>query len=212
VTPDGDAMPPTVPSAIARLLRSSGPRQGKRGIKHLVWSWKGRRIANPPLPRRVESILFVCLGNICRSPFAEALAFERLRTSGTRPLRVSSAGIRTQQAAEPPPEARMVAAGYGLSLEQHRPRLLTDELMAAHDMVVVMESPQMDLLRQRYPKHADRVFLLSLFDSAAFGLDRYFIVDPFGSPRAAYEGCYQRIDRTVTAMLAGLHEPVDKAR
>ena len=190
-------------NTVSRVLRSGGAMQMKRSLRNLWWTWKGRAIANPPLPARVDSILFVCLGNICRSPFAEVIAGERVRTAA-KPRRVSSAGIRTRQAAEPPPDAKTVAAGYGVSLDAHRPRPLTDDLMASHDMIVVMESAQMELLRRMYPRRADRVFLLSLFDAEASGVNRYAIADPFGSPRSAYEACYERIDRTVNALLLAL--------
>jgi protein-tyrosine phosphatase len=192
-------------NAITRVLRSGGATQVKRGLRNLWWTVKGRGIANPPLPARVDALLFVCLGNICRSPFAEVIASERLRGSAS-PRRVSSAGIRTRQAAEAPPDARAVASRYGVSLDEHRPRPLTEQLMAAHDMVIVMESSQMDLLRRLYPRHAERVFLLSLFDAEAAGADRYTIMDPFGSPRAVFEACYARIDRTVVSLLSTLDQ------
>lgn len=93
---------------------------------------------------------------------------------------------------------------FGVSLDGHRPRTLTRELMDAHDMIVVMESSQMELLRTRHRELRDRVFLLSLFDEGASGLERYTISDPFGLPRAAYEECYRRIDCAVEALLTAL--------
>ena len=46
----------------------------KRPARNVRWRIRGRGIANPPLPHRVSSVLFVCLGNICRSPFGALLA------------------------------------------------------------------------------------------------------------------------------------------
>jgi protein-tyrosine phosphatase len=189
---------------IESLLRHPIVVPVKRATKDLWWRYKGLSIANPPLPARVGSVLFVCLGNICRSPFAEAIASERLAALPGRKLRFGSAGIRVTQGAAPPPEARRVAARLGLSLDAHRPQPLTPELIRAYDLIVVMEAGQMDDLRSEYAVDASRVVLLSLFDAGARGRSRYVIADPFGQSEHAYVECYRRIDRAVTALIAAL--------
>jgi protein-tyrosine phosphatase len=188
---------------LTAILRHPALQSLKRATRSVWWRYRVRAIANPPVPARVESVLFVCLGNICRSPFAELIAAHRVGSSPGG-IRFMSAGIRTKQAAEPPEDAKQVAQVFGVSLDQHRPRSLTRELMAAHDIVVVMESGQMELLRTMYPELRGRVFLLSLFEEGVSGLERYAISDPFGLPRAAYEECYRRIDGAVTALLTSL--------
>lgn len=195
--------------AIAGLLTSSVAMAVKRPLRDLVWAIKGASLRNPPLPAKVESILFVCLGNICRSPFAAVLAERKLAaTEGVR-IRCGSAGIRTKQAAKSPEEACLVATEYGLSLEGHRPTTLTRELMDAHDLIVVMEAAQMLDLRGSYPDAIERVVLLSLFDSdGARGYDRYNIADPFSQPREAFEACYRRIDRALSNLLSQLGDRV----
>jgi len=186
-------------------LRHPAFRPLKRVTKDVWWRYKGRSIANPPLPADVRSVLFVCLGNICRSPFAAVLAERRARDWSIGAIRCSSAGIKTRQAAKPPVEAREVAATFGVSLDAHRPRPLTREVAEAHDMIVVMENSQRDLLHTLFPDLRDRIFLLSMFDACAVGTDRYNIADPFGQPRAAFEVCYLRIERAVVALIRSMH-------
>ena len=186
---------------LSSILRHPALQPLKRATKNVWWRYRGRAIVNPPVPARVESVLFVCLGNICRSPFAEVIAAKRAN-SGSGDIRFMSAGIHTKQAAEPPEHARNVAEMFGVSLRDHRPRMLTRELIDACDMIVVMETSQLELLRTTYSEYRDRVFLLSLFEEGASGLERYAIADPFGLPRAAFEQCFQRIDRAVAALLA----------
>lgn len=186
------------------ILRHPVVAPVKRATRNLWWRYKGVSIINPPLPAGTRSVLFVCLGNICRSPFAEALASRRLAAFSTRIVRFGSAGIRITQGAAPPLEARRVASGFGVSLDEHRPRLLTRELISAYDLIVVMEAGQMDHLRTTYPADKHRVVLLSLFDAGAGGRERYVIADPFGLSELAYVECYKRIDRTVAALITAL--------
>jgi protein-tyrosine phosphatase len=197
-----------VPSLMARalggVLRHPATRTARRAARDVWWRVKGHSIRNPPVPANPRAILFVCLGNICRSPFAERVATARLREFGQRPAKCASAGIRTTQAAEPPPEAKLAARRYGVSLDRHRPQQLTKELVSAYDMIIVMESSQAESLRRLYAECHDRVFLLPLFDQGAAGFDRFHIVDPFSQPLTAFEHCYHRIDRAVLQLIEGI--------
>jgi protein-tyrosine phosphatase len=186
------------------VLRHPVMQPLKRAIRNAWWRYRGQSIVNPPLPAGVRSVLFVCLGNICRSPFAAVTAAKRAGTGSLDGLHFSSAGLRTKPGAEPPEEARQTAELFDVTLAGHRPRALTRELMDAHDMILVMEGSQMDLLRTMYPDLRNRVFLLPLFDEGTSGLERYSIEDPFGLPRPSYEACYRRIDRAVVALLTAL--------
>lgn len=174
----------------------------RRPLREAWWWFKGMNVANPPLPADVRSMLFVCLGNICRSPFAELIAARRLEQARDTRIRCASAGIRTTQAARPPDDAREVARTFGVSLDAHRPQTLTRKLVDEYDLIVVMELQQLEILREAYPDAADRIVLLPLFDSdAATPYERVNIQDPFARPREAFVACYQRIDRSVDALL-----------
>ena len=175
----------------------------KRLAKDAWWRHKGRSIFNPPMPSGARSVLFVCLGNICRSPFAEAIATRRVQ-GGSGSIRFNSAGLKTKQAAEPPLDARRAAATFGVSLNRHRPRSLTRELVVSHDVIVVMEPGHRDHICATYPEAADRVLLLALFDENATGLERYIIADPFGMAASVYQECYQRIERALNVLLPAI--------
>ena len=159
-------------------------------------------LTNPPLPGAFTSIIFVCLGNICRSPFAALLMERRLTDVNVVGIRCASAGIRTTQSGRSPDEACNAAAPYGLSLENHRPQTLTRELVDSHDVIVVMDAAQLLELRTSYPDAADRILLLSLFDPELSAYERYNILDPFARSRADFDRCYGRIDRAISNFLA----------
>lgn len=178
----------------------------KRQLKDAWWSVKGRGVINPPLPPEVRSILFVCLGNICRSPFAAVLTEQRLREQGVTGIRCASAGIKIRQGSRVPEAGCDVAEkAYGLSLGEHRPQPLTRELAAGFDLIVVMEAPQLEQLRAEYPQARPRIMLLSLFDvDDVRPHQRYHIDDPYSQSRAVFEASYRRIDRAVMRLLETL--------
>ena len=90
-------------------------------------------------------ILFVCFGNICRSPMAEGIARDIVarRYPGAQSLvRVSSAGVGAQDGNPPTPEAVEAMAERGIDISSHRARKVTAEILAAADLVLAMEQRQ----------------------------------------------------------------------
>ncbi|MDF1524122.1 MAG: hypothetical protein P1P87_15060, partial [Trueperaceae bacterium] len=98
-------------------------------------------------------VLFVCTGNICRSPTAEGV----LRTLAARAgiaLEVDSAGLLAAHAGEPPdPRARAAAARRGYDLDALRARPLRAEELSAFDHVWVMDRGHLNLVRRRFGDH-----------------------------------------------------------
>lgn len=188
-----------VARSLTWVLRHPAAMAVKRRLRDLGWRISGETAVNPAIRPGVRSIVFVCLGNICRSPFAGRLAAQR---AGPLALRIDSAGLRPTQAARPPADAVRAAAPYGVDLEDHVPAVLTPDVVEASDLIVVMEPAQRDAVTTRFPGAAGRVVLLSLFDEEARGYDRMHIEDPFMQGAAAFARCYRRIDRAVSALLA----------
>lgn len=171
-----------------------------KGLKDVWWRLRGASIRNPE-PGPVGSMVFVCLGNICRSPFAALAAERELRARGRTDITVTSAGIRARSDGLPPADARAAAAGRGLSLDGHRTQLLSADVVSISDLIVVMEASQWWALRAAYPDAADRIVLLPLLGAEpAGGYERFNIADPFGRSSEAFDSCYRRIDALVAAL------------
>jgi protein-tyrosine-phosphatase len=86
----------------------------------------------------VKRILFVCTGNICRSPLAEALLKRALHERGVEEMSVESAGTGAWDGAPASEGAYLVALERGLDLSGHRARLLTREIVEDAAMILTM--------------------------------------------------------------------------
>ena len=181
----------------SRLVRSR--------VRDAWWEARGLGLRNPALPARRRTLLFVCKGNICRSPFAAIAATRRLEDAGIRDVSCSSAGFKLSGETRSPRQAVEAARRYGVSLESHRSTALTVGLMQAADAVIVMEAAHLTLLRRRYPAQRSRIYLLPLYSPEADrcrGYLRYTIVDPYGQPRQAFDVCYARVAKALDGMFA----------
>lgn len=184
------------------LLKARLVRTTRATLRNGWWHAKGRGLRNPPLPSKVRTIVFVCKGNICRSPYAALVASRALKEAGLAAVRCLSAGITAKQATGCPIEAVEVASSRGLSLHEHAPAPLSAAMVGESDMLVVMEAAQLSEIGARWPESRGKLWLLALVDPhPANAHERYNIPDPFGRPRLDFEACYDRIGRAVTGLV-----------
>jgi low molecular weight protein-tyrosine phosphatase len=147
-------------------------------------------------------ILFVCLGNVCRSPLAEEILRSKLDAAGLADLvSVDSAGTSSYNAGRPPDwRARWCARRHGLSISDQRARQFVTDDFDRFDEICVMDRK---LMRQvlslaRDDEDRRRVALLSV-DS-----EEKEIADPVHGTLADFEQTYSAIDHACDALVARL--------
>ena len=144
---------------------------------------------------RQRLIVFVCTGNVCRSPMAEYMFREAAgRAMGWE---VVSAGVAAAYGVPASREAVEVLAEQGVDLRMHSSRPLTHELAKQADLLVVMTNMHRDLIQALFPDVLDKVVLLRSFDPASDSED---IEDPIGSSH----DMYRKVRDEIAAALPGL--------
>ncbi len=143
----------------------------------------------------IESILFVCTGNLCRSPMAEALMRARLAADGGH-FRTASAGLAAPVGEPASPAAIELLARRGLDLAAHRAHQITREIAVEHDLILVMEQQQRYELLQRWPLLRGRVHRL---DDAPEAGD---IPDPWGQSLKVYAQVLAQIEPAIEVWAA----------
>jgi len=138
--------------------------------------------------RRPGSVLVVCHGNICRSPFAAAALRRALTGTG---IAVASAGF-VGPGRRPPPDAIAVAARHDVDLSAHRSRLLDQATVRGAGLVVVMDMDQRRAICSRFGLARRDVVVLGDFDPAP--IETRTVRDPLNAPPAVFEAVYARID------------------
>src|SRR5476651_609554 len=146
----------------------------------------------------MKTILFICTGNVCRSPMAEALFRRAVRGRGE--FRVLSAGIGAMDGHAPTQHSVTAMRELGVDISAQRSRMLTAELIRQADFIFGMTHGHVDTISLLYPPAAEKTFLLREFDET---LDPYEkdISDPIGSPYDVYAHCRDQIEQGIAALL-----------
>lgn len=131
------------------------------------------RLAGAGQPRK---ILFLCYGNICRSPLAAALAEPKLGG-----IEIESAGFHDQTGRSCPEKILHIAASFGVDLSQHRSTRVTREQLRDADLVIAMDLENLELLKREFPEALSRTTLLGLFAHPA----TMAIADPYNAEQPA---------------------------
>jgi protein-tyrosine-phosphatase len=170
-----------------RHTRKEATARAYQRIKCLCLAYE--RMKQPSaMPQPLRSILFVCQGNIIRSPLAATYFIEWAKKNGLV-INVNSVGMETHPGKPAHALAKQFAHQHGLSLQCHSTTPLSRDLIKESDLVLVMEVAQKDLLSKLYTQDRDKVFILVQF----CGNGSIEITDPYCGTQEDFKSCIGRI-------------------
>ncbi len=146
----------------------------------------------------MKTILFICTGNVCRSPMAEALFRHAIKGRGE--FRAVSAGIGALDGQPPTPHSVRAMRELGVDISGQRSRVLTTELVRSADIILGMTHGHVDTIALLYPMAAEKTFLLREFDETLEPYEKD-ISDPIGSPFDIYVECRDQIEQGIASLL-----------
>jgi len=147
----------------------------------------------------VKSVLFVCTGNICRSPIAEGL-FRRL-TGNRKDIEVASAGVHAVRGQPPSLYAVEVCAEEGTNISDLRSQPLTGALVDQATHIFAMTGAHVETIQTLFPQSAEKTFLIREFEQPGTTVWRD-VPDPIGLGREVYEDCARIIKNALPSVLA----------
>jgi protein-tyrosine phosphatase len=159
-----------------------------------------RKRLRPPVTAR--SFVFVCFGNIMRSPMCEALMNRALTVLSNAQITAVSAGLNAVPGRPAHPWAITAAREWGISLENHRSRLLTAEIVNQADVLFVMDYQNLVQLLTRYPESRGKVFMLSAYASEE--KCPVEIRDPYYAGEQGTRSCYEILNTCIQSLVRNL--------
>jgi len=139
----------------------------------------------------MSGIVFVCTGNICRSPMAEGILRHRLEAEDIQGIGVSSMGVSGLDHFPATEPAQQACEEHGIDISGHRSRAIIGEEIQDADWVFCMEPGHQKFLNTYFPWHKDQFALLAAWPDKP---NRKSIVpDPMGRPIDYYRDVYDQI-------------------
>ncbi len=151
-----------------------------------------------------RAVLFVCLGNICRSPLAEAALRAEAARAGLE-IEIDSAGTGDWHLGYPPdPRAAAVAAKYGIDISHLRARQVSAADFARFDHIVALDAKNLADLQAMQP--ADSKAALSLLLDHVAGREGEAVADPYYGDESGFEITWADVTAGARGLLARIAE------
>lgn len=198
----GKLLPPALLRERSTFLRL-GPIAGPIYARMRLLDWIGMRSSNVTgVVPGARSFLFVCFGNLMRSPMAEAMFRKAVAAAQLNEIRAASAGLHAVPGTEAHPWALTAAQELNLPLTAHRAQSVTREMVADADVIFAMDFQNKAELLAEYPESKGKAVMLS---SYANGPQRgREIADPYFGDLPATRECYSILQSCIENLVEAL--------
>ena len=167
------------------LSRFAARRKRTRLIQH------HRSLLQTLTESQVRKIAFICLGNVCRSPFAAGLAARKLPE-----MKIVSAGLHRAVGRNCPEKILTIARSFGVDLDHHRSTRVSEEQLHDADLVVAMDLENLDSIKREIPEISSKTTLLGLFASP----HQLVIPDPYAASMEETHSACELISSSVEGL------------
>lgn len=148
------------------------------------------------------SVLFVCLGNICRSPLAEA-AFRQAAAQAGLPAEADSAGVGNWHIGKPPDlRAQAVALRHGIDISGYRARQVQPADFVRFDHIFALDRDNLSVLRRLAPA-SDAARIALLLDLVP-GREGQGVIDPYFGEDSGFDATWADVETAAQALVRRL--------
>ena len=140
----------------------------------------------------MNSVLFICSANICRSPMAMGLLRSMVEDASDQ-WKIESAGVWDMGGQQVAANTLLVLQERGIDLSDYSSRTVTGTMLSGFNLVLVMEDNHKEVLKLAFPEYSDRIYMLSEMVGEFFD-----IVDPIGRSLADFEETVLEMERILT--------------
>jgi protein-tyrosine-phosphatase/predicted ATP-grasp superfamily ATP-dependent carboligase len=202
-----DPLPGLLQAGISsvQLLRKLGQVPAQRRMakeRASLWRLLLKRPSGPPHDLLTQPLLFLCLGNICRSPFAAAYFNARVKALGLPLPLAHSAALLDKPGRGTPVRLVQLAQGFGLDLSEHRSKTVTSGQLRQAAAVLVMDAGNAWDLWTGHPQAFARTYPLGIYEAPRPSTALAQVPDPYDRSPAESVACYQQIARCIDGLLA----------